>query len=1382
MTAETKTRHPSKRRFSSWQIILIGISLAVLVTFVAIRWAARTGIARGFAESKIESLNIQGQTIDLDGFRGDLLGKFSIEQITLSDTEGIWAELHDVHFGWSPAKLLGRELQLNEISIGKLHVLRRPEITNQPKSAKSTSNGAGNPLIKIVLKEFVLSEFMLEQGVTPRFVSGRANACFEWSRSETKLDVEVSPDIENGDQLIGHIAWSDKTPINGTFRMIGPEGGLFATLLQLEPEQKLKADFSVSGVPDRLSGQGAAEIDDNKWVTLDIVPDADNYLISVDIDLTQHSATREQIASLGETVSLEALWRNDGQNGGALQRVEANTESLQLTLDDIVLEGDQNRAKLNFELIKPAMLIPVEAVTVENAVLTGDVFSENGVYGFEGQFFSRNLNRKEVGTTTLSGPILVYLEEQKLSAEVSLKGENIRLQFNDEPRNFSTANLNTSLQFDLANETFAIQSAAISLGKTSLNMSGSGSLFSGSNVQMTGSGNINLPDLGLYDTGTLQADWKVSGEEKGIYQFTLAMTGKALAGNDETAKLWLGNSSALTLKGRLSTDQTFVIQTLKLDTPALLILGNGQYARDGSVRLNTEMTSKQGYPLESLAPDLKATVTASGKSDDLTLAALISSPEIKAGPGLQNAEFGFNGNWNGSSLSGKTFISSMLEEEPLRFDTPVYFADGNWSLSDLAGNWRELTLTGQVAGSGSDFASLNSQILLTGNLPESVPARSLDAQLELMGENVSLYGTLQDISSGAFIDGNVTFDISGTKSTFSYSINAEGLTQIGPGQKATQLSLNGDVSLQDDNATTVTGTLNAMIGEHKISTVHPFHLSTGNSGLSGDMQLSAFGGTVTAELVNGGATPLSASISDLDIVSLSEFLGNPASSGTLNADLVLSAESGVANASLNGRVSNLSSANVKADPVSFEFTGYTTPDETTLKLYAPEAQMLQVKMDVLLGLGAQPVAPFFVYANPEVGHFELSLDGPVDNAAALLMPESMVIKGVIGANISAELKDLVGSLNGALSFENGIFQHETLGTDLENINFNISVSDQNLIVQSFSAMGRKGGTLSGSGNVSFLADGDSTLAIKADRLVAINRREAKAIVSGTLGLDLSGDVYRVLGDLTVNEGEFRLDNIPSASVQTLDVSFDEEQEAEPKKAQKIILDLKASAPNQLKLVGRGMDAELSMDTTISGTSSEPVIVGNANIVRGQFELLGKRFDFEDSEIEFRGDPLQARLNIVASRETDDFTAIVTITGTPNDPKIALTSDPELPEDEVLSRVLFGRSPSQLTGLEAARLAAAIASLSGGGGFDLMGGIENLVGVDNLDLTQNSDGEFEVTTGRYLNDDIYMEVSSGGTGIPGVSVEWEARDNISVEAETRPDDGQTLSIQWKKDFD
>ena len=62
-----------------------------------------------------------------------------------------------------------------------------------------------------------------------------------------------------------------------------------------------------------------------------------------------------------------------------------------------------------------------------------------------------------------------------------------------------------------------------------------------------------------------------------------------------------------------------------------------------------------------------------------------------------------------------------------------------------------------------------------------------------------------------------------------------------------------------------------------------------------------------------------------------------------------------------------------------------------------------------------------------------------------------------------------------------------------------------------------------------------------------------------------------------------------------------------------------------------MDAELALDASITGTANDPNINGTARIVRGQFELLDATF--ADGNIRIAGDPMDARLDILAVRDT-----------------------------------------------------------------------------------------------------------------------------------------------------
>ena len=137
-----------------------------------------------------------------------------------------------------------------------------------------------------------------------------------------------------------------------------------------------------------------------------------------------------------------------------------------------------------------------------------------------------------------------------------------------------------------------------------------------------------------------------------------------------------------------------------------------------------------------------------------------------------------------------------------------------------------------------------------------------------------------------------------------------------------------------------------------------------------------------------------------------------------------------------------------------------------------------------------------------------------------------------------------------------------------------------------------------------------------------------------------------------------------------------------------------------------------------------------------------------------------------------------MTGTAAEPKIGLTSTPALPQDEILSQVLFGRSASQLSAFEAAQLAAGVAALAGGGGFDVIGNLRELAGLDRLSFGGDASA-VTVAGGRYITDDVYLEIIGGGEGGAAVNVEWQVRRNLAISSKFGGTGDATLSIRWRR---
>jgi translocation and assembly module TamB len=215
------------------------------------------------------------------------------------------------------------------------------------------------------------------------------------------------------------------------------------------------------------------------------------------------------------------------------------------------------------------------------------------------------------------------------------------------------------------------------------------------------------------------------------------------------------------------------------------------------------------------------------------------------------------------------------------------------------------------------------------------------------------------------------------------------------------------------------------------------------------------------------------------------------------------------------------------------------------------------------------------------------------------------------------------------------------------------------------------------------------------------------------------------------------------------------------------------------VTGRGLDVELALDAHVTGSLSNPVLSGDARVVRGDYQFGGRRFAFErGGTITLSTEAEAIRLNLTAVREDPSLTARIRVRGTAARPIITLTSEPQLPQDEILSQVLFGRSASQLSPVEAAQLASSIAALAGGGGFDVVGNLREFAGLDRLSFGGDASG-LTIAGGKYIGDDLYFEVIGGGEAGAAVQVEWRARRNLSVVSRVDGDGDARLYVRWRR---
>jgi len=228
------------------------------------------------------------------------------------------------------------------------------------------------------------------------------------------------------------------------------------------------------------------------------------------------------------------------------------------------------------------------------------------------------------------------------------------------------------------------------------------------------------------------------------------------------------------------------------------------------------------------------------------------------------------------------------------------------------------------------------------------------------------------------------------------------------------------------------------------------------------------------------------------------------------------------------------------------------------------------------------------------------------------------------------------------------------------------------------------------------------------------------------------------------------------------------------------LDIRISAPNRVFLRGRGLDSEFGGALRITGTTADIVPIGAFELIRGRLDILGQRLSLEEATITLQGGLIPV-LDIRASTDADDTEINVEVVGRADRPDIRFTSSPELPQEEVLARLIFGRGLETLSPIQAARLAIAVRTLAGQGGEGLVGNIRGGAGLADLDVTTNEDGNAAVRAGAYLGENIYSDVTVDSAGETQLNLNLDVSPSLTVRGGVTNDGSSSLGIFFERDY-
>ncbi|CAN5251856.1 translocation/assembly module TamB domain-containing protein [soil metagenome] len=850
----------------------------------------------------------------------------------------------------------------------------------------------------------------------------------------------------------------------------------------------------------------------------------------------------------------------------------------------------------------------------------------------------------------------------------------------------------------------------------------------------------------------------------------------------------------------LAPDARLMLSDLKLDAPLISLTGNGYRRPDGSVHIEGMGAHKTYGP---------AKLTLDGRIEKPTVDVLLAHPLNAAGlrdvaVHLDPDPLGFRFTANGGSTLGPFTGNGMIllpHAAQLVIDVQRLSVSGALArgkiLPVVGGLDGRLEVTGTVTG----FVGLE-PVDGVQRLTTELNARDaiFDGPVHLAVARGKISAALMLDPAGTALDAAI--DARGTQIGFVQIGRMTGNAKLVDGSGAVHMALSGqrgrlfdvkaDADVTPDRVRlTAAGTLD----RRPIRIVDAAIVNRTDDGWRlSPATISYMGGSLQlAGLAGGDATSVEARLQKLPLSLLDLGKSDLGLGGTATGTLSYAKpRNGVPTGQASMRVRGLtrSGLSLSSKPIDLGVNAALTSDRLSARaIVTSEGKTIGRAQALLHPLGQGDMvsrlrnAPLFA---------QLRYNGTADTPWRLTGVEIIDLSGpaAISADVKGTMNDPV--IVGTVASDNATIDSPITGMRLTGVKARGRFGGALLDITSLTGTARGGGTVTGTGRFDF---GTGTgvgidLTIQATNAALLERDDIAATVTGPITIRSTGIGGTIGGDVDLIRSRFTLGRaaavaqIPELRVVEIDRRGDEFER--PLTTTPWHLDIRANARNRLMVTGLGLDSEWRAKLVIGGTVVNPTIQGQAQLVRGGYEFAGRRFDLTEGMIGFDGSsPVNPTLDIDAQANVNDINATIKVTGSGLAPEINFNSIPALPQDELLSRILFGTSITNLSAPEALQLASAVAALQGGGGgLDPINAVRKATGLDRLRILPADPtlGQgTSVAAGKYLTRKTYVELITDGQGYSATRIEYQVTRWLALLASISTIGRQSMNVRVSKDY-
>jgi translocation and assembly module TamB len=1351
------------------KIIAAVLALGCTVAPVPLALAQQDGAEdAGFLENLIQNaLGGEGREVRVVGLSGVLSSEASIERIEIADDDGTWLRVQDVTLDWRRLALLRGRLEVDALTVGVIDVLRKPlPGPEAPPKLAADPDAVPEPFslpdLPVAVNVAQLSMGAIRLGAP---VLGEAAALslsgaaqLEGGEGSANLSLVRIDGQEAAYRVAAGYTNADGVLLIDLDLSEAPEG-LITTLagipgspsleLTLKGEDPLSDFTATLGLRtsdiDRLSGT----------IGLRDLPGADTPEREITADVAGDVADLflpDYRDFFGRRIALTLRARQGDAIGLDVEQLELVTRGLQLTgsanLSPAYLPQELDlQAHLGTDLGLPVVLpMPGPPVLVHEADLditydetAGDTFAVRmdgtGVMRADGLLLD-TLSFATEGQLTKAGPTDITAALADIRAQLGgfsitdpalweAAGDNLDLSGRVDWQKagplsvtgFRVASGDLDLRGDAT--VTGLDTQAIALSAQVEAQAGDLSRFSA----------ISGQDLGGAIDAAVDADFDTVS---GAFDVTLDGVSRDLVIGDAGADALLSGRVELGLDAARTADGISV-DRLRLNGGRVDLTGNGGIDAQGwprAVRLQGRVGAPDGPAVVLPAPGPRMT--------------------------LQSAQL----NLTYDPETGDAFQLDVLAQDFRR--------EG-----ELAMDEAEVIALGELRRSGSDVEGATARVTaaLSGlsatdpNLSDAIaPGASFDTDIAWDAAERSLTVDGLDLTSGALaLSGDLAVS---ELATDDMALDARVNAQTGPLSRFAPLT-----GLQLGGTATARGTLSYAVG-------------TGffDVDMRAEGQDLATGIAEADQLIGGTSTIVARATRDeagLDIRQAeirTRELTATATGGivdevtTVNLDAALR-DVGLFAPGFNGPLTVTATARNRND--TWSLNGDLTGPGGSEARFAGDV----LRPDGTMGLDVRGALPLGL-------------------ANRFLLPRT--IDGTARFDIAVDGTPGLDAVSGSVTVDGARLAAPSLRLALEDIGLRVALADARAQIDLGAALS-SGGRISVSGPVGLTGAIPADITARLENLVLIDPALYEIGLNGQIGVNgpLTGGA-NIAGRIDIGRSEIKIPdafggggaipdmvhvNEPAASRATrrrAGLISDEPAGGGGGGGGPVFgLDIVISAPREIFVRGRGLDVELGGRIDIGGTTAAPAPQGGLQLIRGRLDLLSQRLEFDEAEISLQGD-LDPDIRMVASSDSGDVRSQIVIEGPVSAPEFRFASQPELPEDEVLAQMFFGKPVRDLTPIELAQLASAINRLQGGGG-GVFGFARETLGVDDLSVATDDEGNTAVTAGRYISERVYTDVTVGSDGTSEVQLNYEIRQGLSARGSFTNDGETGVGLVFERDY-